>query len=364
MITEKEYLYWLFQMPHMGAAKIRKMKERFGSFCSIYNIEETELKAAEILNSREIEQFFYWKRRLDDSRKEYHSLGASGIRFITAEDREYPQRLLRIYNYPMGLYIKGRLPDENRKTAAVIGARSCSPYGKQMAYHMGKLCGEAGIQVISGMALGIDGEGHRGALDAGGDTFGVLGCGINICYPKENYYLMERLVEKGGVISEFPLGEPPKPGNFPMRNRIISGLSDAVLVIEAREKSGSLITAELGLEQGKDIFAVPGRVTDPLSAGCNKLIRDGAGILTEPSDFVDYFGIEMKKTDRLDKKRVEGLAKNEKMVYACLDLVPRFLEQIASDCQMSVQECMRVLLELEIKGMVEETTGHYYVRTI
>lgn len=217
-----------------------------------------------------------------------------------------------------------------------------------------------GIGIVSGLAAGIDGAGHRGALKVNGDTYAVLGSGINICYPRENYRLYQEIAEKGGIITEYMMSEAPKPQNFPMRNRIISGLSDVILVIEARERSGSLITANLGLEQGKEIFALPGRVSDPLSKGCNRLIKEGAGILLGPEEVLEYFEIRAEKILRVDENNKNGLAKKEKMVYSCLDLQPKNLEEVVILSGLSVSECMNALLSLELKGIVEQTSHQYY----
>ena len=191
-----------------------------------------------------------------------------------------------------------------------------------------------------------------------------MGCGINICYPREHYQLYEEIVRSGGMISEYRLGEPPVARNFPVRNRIISGLSDGILVVEAREKSGSLITVEQGLNQGKDIFAVPGRITDPGSAGCNQLIQNGAYPVNSPGDILEYFGIRFQKKLSLHEKNEKGLAKKEKMVYSFIDLHPKHLEDIVSECGLPLSECMMILLDLELKGFVTSFGGNYYGRKL
>ncbi|MEY8351867.1 DNA-processing protein DprA [Lachnospiraceae bacterium 54-53] len=357
---EREYLYWLCHIPVLGAVRIKRLHDRMGSYKGIHNIEGKELADSGLIKQSEVSVFDGYKQKLNAYRKELDGLGNKGIRFVTPHDEEYPKRLLSIYGYPMGIFYRGKLPDDGRPAAAVIGARNCTNYGKQMASSMaGELSG-AGVQIISGLAWGIDGAGHRGALEAGGDTYGVLGCGINICYPRENYGLYERLTQCGGILTEFMPDEPPRPCNFPMRNRIISGLSDVILVMEAREKSGSLITASLGLEQGKEIFALPGRVNDPLSVGCNRLIREGAGVLLSPDDVLEYFRLQNGKILRVHEKNKNGLAKKEKMVYSCLDLQPKNLEEIISLSGLSVSDCMSTLLELEIKGRIVQTSHQYY----
>lgn len=361
---EKTYLYWLCQIPVFGAVTIRTLWNSFGSFKALYNIEGKQLITMGLVNQNSADCFDQYKKQLDCSRREYESLSKRNIRFITPLDLEYPERLTHIAAAPVGLYVKGRLPDPAVPTVAIIGARSCTSYGRQMAEWFGRELGGAGVSVISGLASGIDGAGHKGALDGEGETFGILGCGINICYPSENYQLYQAMETTGGILSECRLKEPPAPKNFPMRNRIISGLSDMILIMEARKKSGSLITAELGLEQGKEIFALPGRTTDPLSEGCNQLIRDGAGILGTPDEILEYIGIYSLKLLTVHEKSQKGLAKRTEMLYSCLDLQPKHLEQLAVESGFSVSECICILLELEISGFIIETANHYYVKKL
>ncbi len=209
------------------------------------------------------------------------------IRRLQPGDREYPERLREIPRPPKGLYILGELPDERMPTVAVIGARDCSEYGRHVASVLGAALGRSGVQVVSGMARGIDGIGQEAALDAGGKAYAVLGSGVDVCYPAQNRPLYEKLRTGGGILSEYPPGTPPLPGYFPARNRIVSGLADAVVVVEAREKSGTLITVDMALEQGREVYVVPGRVTDPLSKGCNRLMKLGAGILLNTEELVE-----------------------------------------------------------------------------
>ncbi len=243
------------------------------------------------------------------------------IRCIEKSDPEYPQIMKQYSSMPAKLYVKGRLPDPKRRTVAVIGARMCSPYGRMQAFRYAKALSVAGVQIISGMALGIDSEGHKGALEGKMPTFAVLGSGVDVCYPKSNRKLYERILwENGGIISECPLGSGPVSWHFPARNRIISALSDAVLVVEAKENSGSLITAGFALEQGKMVYAIPGAVTDELSRGCHKLIYDGAGIAYCPEIMLEELGISMEKVTQNGEKNNLGLARDLNMVYSCLDL--------------------------------------------
>lgn len=209
------------------------------------------------------------------------------IRVVRREDGAYPARLKEIPGPPGELYVMGSLPGEDRAAVAVIGARDCSEYGRQVAARLGRMLGKNGIQVVSGMARGIDGIAQEAAVEVGGSSFAVLGSGVDICYPTQNRRLYEKLKTAGGILSEYPPGTPVKAWHFPPRNRIVSGLADAVIVVEAREKSGTLITVDMALEQGREVYAVPGRLTDGLSAGCNRLLKLGAGILVDPEEFLE-----------------------------------------------------------------------------
>lgn len=363
-LQEKVYLYWLCQVPTLGAVTIRKLWEHYRSFAVLYNIEETKMWETGLLKKDQLIALRTWKQRFSECREDYERLKERGIRFLTPFDEEYPARLLELYDYPMGLYGKGRLPDEELPSVAIVGARGCSAYGRQIAETFARELSMENIQIISGLAEGIDGAAHRGALRAGRPTFGVLGCGLNICYPASNYRLFEAMAACGGILSEYPLGEQPVPKHFPMRNRIISGLADLVLVVEAKERSGSLITAEMGLEQGREVYAVPGRITDPLSAGCNRLIEQGAGMALSPESILYCLGLKRQKKSIVQEKNINGLAKKEKMVYSCLDLSPKHLDEIAELCQLDTGECMGILLNLVLAGYVVQTANHYYGKNI
>ncbi len=290
-----------------------------------------------------------------------HRNRAKGIQFISHEHAAYPKRLQNLTDRPYGLFYKGRLPDEDRKSVAVVGARMCTRRGKEMAEQMAAGIAQAGGQVISGAAYGIDGAAQWASLDRGGMSFGVLGCGADRYYPADHALLLERLAQEGGVLSEFPPGTAPLRYHFPMRNRIISGLSDIVVVIEARQKSGSLITAEFAAEQGRSVMAVPGRPEDELSRGCNELISQGAGIILSAEAFIksvfpDYMPSERQLPEDLT------LAPAEKLVYSSLDLHSKSLWELEECTVLSLAELSESLLSLEMKGLISETERNCYVR--
>lgn len=284
---------------------------------------------------------------------------------LTMEEAAYPARLRPLGDMPRILYGYGSLPVDHLPSLAVVGARTCSVYGRNMAYEFSRVLGGMGVQIISGMACGVDSAAHEGALAAGAATFAVLGCGADVCYPSSGRRLYERLKNEGGVWSEFSPGEQPLAWHFPKRNRLISGMADAVLVVEARERSGSLITVDCALEQGRTVFAVPGRVGDVLSEGCNRLIAQGAAIAWSPQAILDEMGWNGKnpqKTRTGGENPGLGLATADKLVYSCLDLDPKTLTRIQQETGLSMGELAASLLRLQLAGMAEEIWKNTYVR--
>ncbi len=286
------------------------------------------------------------------------------FQYITEENEAYPEKLRHIYKPPKALYVRGCLPEKSKLGIAIVGARNCSIYGRETAFYFARELAKNGVEIISGLARGIDGAAHKGALACGMKTYGVLGCGIDVCYPREHAKIYEEMEKKGGIISEYGLGVAPLAGYFPMRNRIISGLSNGILVVEARERSGSLITVEYGLEQGKDIFVLPGRICDELSIGCNRLLKAGAIPVTEPSDILEYYGVTPDKSSGASKKNNNLLEKQEEMVYSKLCLVPKHLNQVVVDCELPIATVMQSLILLEIKGYIKQPIKSYYIKTL
>ena len=280
------------------------------------------------------------------------------------EDETYPVRLRTIPNAPYGIYVKGCLPKSDNRTVAIVGARMCSEYGRKVAGELAEQLAVRGNCIVSGMARGIDSAGHEGALAAGGITCAVLGCGVDICYPKSGNDIYRRILDRGSIISEYPPGTEPLAAYFPQRNRIISGISDIVVVVEAKERSGSLITADFALEQGRDIYAVPGRICDPLSAGCNNLIRQGAGIFTNVDEFLKELDLCGNGTSQVGNIEKLLLEKEERLVYSCVDLRPKNIEELLWETHLSMPELAQMLAGLMQKGFVTETFKNCYIRRI
>lgn len=282
---------------------------------------------------------------------------------VSPASEGFPERLRDIRRVPEELHIRGALPDPRMPSVAIVGARMCTPYGKSQAYRFAAELARQGVQIISGLAQGIDSMAHEGALSvAKGRTFGVLGCGVDIVYPRQNACLYERVAANGGLISEFPAGTSPRAANFPQRNRLISAFADIVLVIEAKERSGSLITVDCALEQGRSVYALPGRVDDALSQGCNRLIAQGAGIACSPDMLLEELKIERNRHVSPVPGEKLGLASDLELVYSCLDFEPKSVQAIQEACAIPTLQLLQVLLELELKGLAREIMKSYYVK--
>ena len=363
------YEWWFAGIRSVSDKKKRLLREIYGSgkdiYKKLYNMEEKNFCNIQGLTEADIRSIRQSARNQDVSRQ-YEAALSEGIRFIPYYMEEYPIRLKEHAGMPYALYVQGELPCEDMPTAAIVGARKCTPYGEKMAAAFAEALAISGVQVISGMARGIDGAAQRAAIQSGGSSFGVLGCGIDVCYPKDNKGLYMDLPSHGGILSEQPVGTPPLREYFPARNRIISGLSDIVLVIEAGERSGSLITADIALEQGKDIYALPGPVTSNLSRGCHELIRQGAGILISPEVLIEEIGLEFSlpaaENSRNHGKNEKKLERKEKLVYDAIGLFPKSLNMLLSEVGFQTTELMCILVSLEMKGMINEISKNYFVR--
>ncbi len=356
------YEYWFATIRHLSDQKKMYVREQIGTGREIYYIEEKKLRNHTYLTEKDIQAIIEAKKN-KNLEKDYQELIRKKLRFIPFYDEEYPEKLKEIASPPYALYVKGNLPDPNKKTAAIVGARCCTRYGEKYAMEYGEKLAQNGVQVVSGMARGIDGAGQRGAINGKGYTCAVLGSGVDVCYPKENRGLYEDIVEKqGGIVSEFCPGTAPVPANFPRRNRIISALSDVVLVMEAKQKSGSLITADMALDQGKDVYALPGPVDSVLSQGCNRLIFQGAGILLSPEFLLEEMGILSESTKEKTCKNIKELESIEDMVYSRLDLFPKNMTSLLEEIEISPDKLLETLVSLEIKGYIKEVSKNYYIK--
>lgn len=377
--NESWYLFWLSGVPGIGLRTLQKLMGRFGSAEAVYRASRRELEKTAGLSAACRERILSWDGRCG-AQGEWEELREKGIRYLSFYNEEYPRRLKALCDPPKHLYVRGGLPEASRHSVGIIGARDCTIYGRDMARLFGYRLAEAGVQVISGMARGIDGISQRAALRAGGKSFAVLGSGADVCYPPENKNLYETLKTRGGILSEYLPGTQPKAGLFPQRNRIISGLADIVLIVEARERSGTLITADMALEQGKEVWVVPGRLTDPLSAGCNRLMKQGAGILTSVEEMLEetglrtchtdgggYIGREPEKTGKAPCREGEtfpDMAPEGKSagIFLYLDDYPKSVEQLQRESGMEYRQTVCELMELCVENRAEQVSAGQYVR--
>ncbi len=382
------YAHWLYSINGVGSKTIRYMLERVGTPEALYKLPKEKIESVLPPSGRksELAEKIAVSRQKYDIQREYLRLDDRQIKFTCIGHNYYPHRLSNISDAPYGIYYRGKLPEQSRPAVAVIGARNCSEYGRRMAKHFGSELAMMGVQIISGMARGIDGIGQKAALEAGGYSLGVLGCGVDICYPEENRAIYDMLCLQGGVCSEYLPGILPKNSLFPPRNRIISGLSDIVLVIEAKNRSGTLITVDMALEQGKEVYALPGRVSDALSEGCNRLLQQGAGIALSPQEIVKELmgkvGILQKeqqscnrKADRVNMAQTNDKYKNtallpdvQSKLIQILEEEPQPIETIKEQmlskagCDLPIPELLNQLIKLCLFGLAKQVGNSYFAK--
>ena len=371
--------YWvaLKWVEGVGNVGFKALLEAFGTPQKVFEAPLSMIKAVPGIGDKtapQIKSFKDWKK----VEKELEFADRTCVSIVTSQDPLYPSQLLSTYDYPAFLYVKGHLKEDD-VNVAVVGSRTASTYGK---FTTERLCRELvlrGITVISGLARGIDSAAHRGALSGKGRTIAVLGCGLDVVYPPENEKLFNEISLQGALISEFPFGTPPNAPNFPARNRIISGISLGVVVVEASEKSGSLITARIALEQGREVFAVPGSIDSSGSRGTNKLIKQGAKLIENVEDILEEILPQVTRAPKLvkpdqrqkqpdDQQKILTsspdlvLKETEKTVWQVLSQKPVHIDQIITSTGLTAHEVLVILLNLELQGLIEQKPGKTYMR--
>ncbi|MBO4987856.1 MAG: DNA-processing protein DprA [Lachnospiraceae bacterium] len=379
-MNNREVMFFLHSLQGIGKKTVGNLMEYFGNVQAVYHAPESEL--TKLLKPAQC-RLFLDGREKKNPKQELMELEKKGIRYYSVFDKEYPKRLLKTADIPMGLFVKGSLPEEDVLTVSVVGTRKHSYYGEKQTKEFCKMIAGMGVPVISGMARGIDGIAQKTAITNGSKTYAVLGCGVDICYPEEHIRLYEQIPQCGGIISEYFPGTQPEAGLFPLRNRIISALGDILLVMEAREKSGTLITVDMALEQGKEIWVLPGRVDDALSVGCNRLIAQGAYILPTVKEFKEeLMDLSVKYNRRSLKEFVPGKSNSEpdteqgkklslleKAVVAVLDYKPLSLTSIyesldaESRKQYPIAQVSVALIQLCMKNLAKQAGAGYYTRS-
>lgn len=367
-MTEKESAIFLNLVPGLGSIKIKRLRDYFGSFSKVVNAPKSELLKVEGLTAKIAETVV---GKTIDLGKELDLIKKSKVSVVTLEDEAYPQNLKSIFDPPAVLYVKGAFRLSDALAIAIVGSRQASFYGLTTAEKFAWQLAGLGFTVVSGMARGIDSAAHKGALKAKGRTIAVLGSGLLEIYPPENRKLFEEIAQNGAVISEFPLRMKPLAENFPRRNRIISGLSLGTLVVEAARKSGALITADLALEQGRDVFAIPGKVDSLTSWGTHHLIKQGAKLINSVEDIVE----ELKPKIKIDLDQIKSestgnfdglplkLTSDESLVYNLVSGDAKHMDTIITESGLSFNKIMPILLGLEMKHLVKQLPGKIFTKT-
>ena len=353
-------------VPEIGNATFKKLLAVYGTPDEVFKAPLKDLSRAEGIGEKRanhIKNFSQWK----DVEKQLRLLAQHNARLITYHSQEYPAMLRQLEEAPVSLYIRGTIKEEDRFAIALVGSRKATPYGKTMTERLSSALAESGFTIVSGMARGIDTSAHTGSLASGGRTIAVLGSGLDKFYPPENRGLMERIASSGYVVSEFPFGTMPNRENFPRRNRVISGLSFGVVVVEAALGSGALITAGSALEQNREVFAVPGNVTSPNSAGTNELIKKGAKLIQNADDVIEELAPMLKGFVKADAmKRIQGtgfprtpvqLTDEDRKVCDILTGEPTHIDVLSRGLSLPPAKTLSLLLNLELKGIVKQAEG-------
>lgn len=365
-MTNKEILILLNMVPDFGYVRLMALLELFGDVTALLKAKKEELQKAGGIGSVIATNIYNSLRRYDILEKELKLIEKNGLKVITVLDDDYPRSLKHIYTPPILLYIKGNPVLEDMPNIAIVGSRRSSLYGIKVAETFSYALAGAGACIVSGLARGIDTCAHRGAVKAHGKSIAVFGNGFSNIYPSENKELIDKILENNGsLISEFPIETPPLPENFPRRNRIISGLSKGVVVVEAGRNSGALITADFALQQGKEIFAIPGRIDSPSSFGTNQLIKQGARLVQEPSEVLDGLNLSLRlQTEQPQRESCKALvlSDEERCVYENLGEEPKYLDEIVRDSKLSVQAVSGLLVRLQLKRLVKEYPGKRFVK--
>lgn len=359
-MNKKDLKYWVgFSfIPGIGRVRLNQLETHFGNLESAWKAPAGELRQAR-LDDSVIRAITTWRPKiaLDD---EMEKLKRYGIQMLTWHDDDYPARLKEIYDYPPLLYIRGSLTAADEWCLAVVGTRRATAYGRQVTEEIVADLARNNITIISGLARGIDSVSHQAALDAGGRTIAVLACGLDIIYPAENLNLARRIIENGALISEYPLGIKPKPDHFPRRNRILSGMSLGVLVTEAGEGSGALITADLALEQNRDVLAVPGSILSPSSRGVNNLIQEGAKLVQNCQDILEELNLRAV-AQQLEFKEIIPESETESTLLKRLSSEPAHIDNICAGSGLPVATVSSTLAMMELKGLVRSVGNMSYV---
>jgi len=352
--------YWVgFNLVRgIGPTRLRALLDYFGGVERAWHAPSEELRSAG-LDRRSLESLLAARSALDLDH-ELERIASAGAHALTWADDGYPSLLREIHDPPPVLYVKGEITPEDAWAVAVVGTRRASTYGREVTRRLSGTLARSGVTIVSGLARGVDAEAHRAALEAGGRTIAVLGCGVDRVYPPEYRKLAAQIVEHGALVSDYPLGTPPEGSNFPPRNRIISGLSLGVLIVEAGVRSGALITADFAAEQGRDVFAVPGSILARGNEGTNALIQDGAKVVLGPEDILEELNLTMV-AEQVEARQVLPADETEAALLARISSDPTHVDELQQQVGLPIAQVTSTLALMELKGMVRQVGGMKYV---
>ncbi len=365
-MTEFEALLRLHMTRGLGTKTYETLIERFGSSEAILNAPRAELESLSGIGPKLATAIIETSRTIDIA-SEISLAKEKNVQIIPYTSDQYPKHLKAIYDPPLVLYVKGEILETDVIALAIVGARRCTYYGISQAERFSRLLAQKGLCIISGMARGIDAAAHRSAINANGRTIAVLGCGLGVVYPRENIELAEKIVQHGAIVSELPMNTPPDFRNFPPRNRLISGLSLGVLVVESALNSGSLITAQWALEQGKEVFAIPGNIDSIYSRGTHKLIKEGAKLVEDVIDIIQELGPVAEALSPCDESETSdprslALNSQEKRIFSFLSSNPKDIDEIIQNTKLPTSVVTSTLMILEIKKLVKQLSGKRFVK--
>ncbi|MDD4859350.1 MAG: DNA-processing protein DprA [Dehalococcoidales bacterium] len=357
-INDLKYWVGFNIIPGIGRVKFSQIEQHFGTLEIAWQESATELKRAG-LDKSIIDEIIDWRGKIDLD-TEMEKLDRHGVKAITFHDPSYPARLKEIYDYPPLIYLRGELLPQDEWCIAVVGTRRATVYGRQVADEIVTDLVNNKLTIVSGLAKGIDTVAHQSALAAGGRTIAVFGCGLDIVYPAENSDLARRIMEHGALISEYPLGAKPRAENFPRRNRILSGMSLGILVVEADESSGAIITANLALEQNREVFAIPGSILSPASRGTNHLIQEGAKLVRSYTDILEELNLT-EIEHQIEMKEILPASDTESLLLKQLTAEPVHIDEVCRSSGLPAATVSGTLAMMELKGMVKQVGTMNYV---
>lgn len=361
-MNDLERLIILNMIEELGSIRTQRLLEHFGSFGKVFKAKESELVRVKDIGLKIAPKIVQSIKEIDLD-KELKLIKKHGVKVITFLDNDYPKNLKNIYDPPVVLYVKGEILPQDDLAIAIVGSRQASFYGLKTAERLGFELASRGVTIVSGLARGIDSKSHKGALKARGRTLAILGSGILNIYPEEHAVLGDEISKNGAVVSEFPMMTIPDRGNFPKRNRIISGLSLGVVVVEASERSGALITSDIAAEQGREVFAVPGKIDSITSKGTHKLIKHGAKLAETADDILEELSLQISAGLKQDEESLlPKLDKKETLVYNLLSSEPQHIDELSEASSIGITEISRILLDLEMRRFARQLPGKNFVR--